>query len=166
MILYLMTLMNILFIFMIHPLSIGSILMIQTILTSMLSGLMSLNFWFSYIMLLIMIGGMLVLFMYMTSVASNEKFKFSSKLMFLCLTSIIIITLPMIMLDYYFTNFINVSEMTLNQSLKLDFLTSLNKFLTYPTSNIYLLLIIYLFITLIAIIKISSINNGPLKQKF
>nr|YP_010352242.1 NADH dehydrogenase subunit 6 [Reticulitermes dabieshanensis]UOL50336.1 NADH dehydrogenase subunit 6 [Reticulitermes dabieshanensis] len=64
-----------------HPLAMGMMLLLQTMMTCMISGTMYKSFWFSYILFMIMIGGMLVLFMYMTSLASNEMFYPTSKMM-------------------------------------------------------------------------------------
>nr|QNG56324.1 NADH dehydrogenase subunit 6 [Palaestes scutellaris] len=150
-----------LFLFLNHPLSFGSILFFQTILISLITGLMSLNFWYSYILFLIMIGGMLVLFMYMTSIASNEKFKFSLKLSFLFI--LFFINLPLI---FYNKNIKFFNENCLNQNFKSMFSFSMNKYMYSPSMMIYMMIIIYLFITLIAIVKIINIKYGPLRQKF
>nr|UFP91249.1 NADH dehydrogenase subunit 6 [Lucanus kanoi kanoi] len=123
--------------------------------------LTSLSFWYSYIMFLIMVGGMLVLFMYMTSVASNEKFEFSWTTMILIasgLTSVILIQMN----DYWmgFTKTINMEKMS---NLK-PFFFSLNKFLNEPSYSLSIILIIYLLITLIAVIKIINIKSGPIRH--
>merc|ERR1739838_23170 len=59
----------------VHPLAIGLALLFQTILICCTTGLSNLSFWFSYILFLIFLGGILVLFIYVTSLASNEMFK-------------------------------------------------------------------------------------------
>nr|YP_010312084.1 NADH dehydrogenase subunit 6 [Creophilus maxillosus]ULF02570.1 NADH dehydrogenase subunit 6 [Creophilus maxillosus] len=151
-----------LFIFLKHPLSMGMILLIQTILVALMSGLMSSNFWFSYILFLIMIGGMLVLFIYMTSIASNEKFSFSIYMALFII--IMMMTMFIIMLmDNSFFNLMNYSE---NFDFKYLFSMNLSKFLNYPSNIILFMMIIYLFITLIAVVKITDIKFGPLRQKF
>nr|QNG56298.1 NADH dehydrogenase subunit 6 [Palaestes freyreissi] len=149
------------FLFMNHPLSFGSILFFQTILISLITGLMSLNFWYSYILFLIMVGGMLVLFMYMTSIASNEKFKFSLKLMLLFM--FFLVNMPFI---FFYKNIKFLNENCMNQNFKSLFSLSMNKYMYSPSMIIYIMIIIYLFITLIAIVKIINIKYGPLRQKF
>nr|AXS64976.1 NADH dehydrogenase subunit 6 [Cucujoidea sp. 35 KM-2017] len=142
---------SIIILFINHPVSMGMLLLIQTIMTSLMIGMLSPNFWFSYILLLIMIGGMLIIFMYMTSIASNEKFKGNYLLM--------IIT-PLILLNV---------KMPINFSCK-DYIMNkeilMMKFFNYPNSMIMILMIIYLLITMIASIKICKINKGPLRQMF
>nr|QNG56311.1 NADH dehydrogenase subunit 6 [Palaestes nicaraguae] len=157
----LMWILSFLFLFMNHPLSFGSILFLQTICISLITGMMSLNFWYSYILFLIMIGGMLILFMYMTSIASNEKFKFSSKLTLTFL--LFFINLPLFI---FYKNIKFFNENCLNQNSEFSFSLSMNKYMYLPSMMIYMMIIIYLFITLIAIVKIINIKYGPLRQKF
>nr|YP_010443333.1 NADH dehydrogenase subunit 6 [Coenochilus striatus]UTE83861.1 NADH dehydrogenase subunit 6 [Coenochilus striatus] len=153
---------SIMLMFLSHPLSMGMMLLAQTITIALTMGLFNLNFWYSYIMFLIMIGGMLVLFIYMTSVASNEKFTFSLKITLL-ITSIFIISITIMMfIESYMTNISNLY----NESLFINnnYTLSLNKFLNYPMMMILLMMIIYLLITLIAVVKITNIKQGPLRQ--
>nr|YP_009995347.1 NADH dehydrogenase subunit 6 [Ochthebius deletus]QNP09750.1 NADH dehydrogenase subunit 6 [Ochthebius deletus] len=149
------------FLFMIHPLSMGLILLLQTIMISLITGFLNFNYWFSYILFLIMIGGMLVLFIYMTSVASNEKFKVNNKLLILNIMFLFIMSIIMFSDKYFiiinnFNNFINYNN---NYFM-------LSKFYNNPSNSIMFMMIIYLFICLIAVVKITNFNLGPLRQKF
>nr|AML25892.1 NADH dehydrogenase subunit 6 [Staphylinidae sp. BMNH 1274206] len=142
-----------------HPMTLGIILLMQTILVSLITGHYSMNFWFSYILILIMVGGMLVLFIYMTSIASNEPFNFSMKISFLLmLIFLIIITMNLFLDNFILYQFFNMKEMSNN-----NFLT---KYFNYPHMILILVMINYLFITLIASVKIIKIEFGPLRQKF
>nr|YP_010693541.1 NADH dehydrogenase subunit 6 [Chrysomela aeneicollis]WCB99510.1 NADH dehydrogenase subunit 6 [Chrysomela aeneicollis] len=164
-ILTLMWMTSIIIMFMSHPLSLGMMLLSQTILTSLITGMMNLNFWFSYILFLIMIGGMLILFIYMTSIASNEKFKLSHKLIFLMLLFTVIILIFMSMDYYYFNMKINTIDM-LNQNNLDNFKLSMNKYMNYPHNLILFMMIMYLLITLIMVVKITNVHYGPLRQKY
>nr|YP_002265546.1 NADH dehydrogenase subunit 6 [Chaetosoma scaritides]ACF35105.1 NADH dehydrogenase subunit 6 [Chaetosoma scaritides] len=145
--------------FLFHPMSLGLILLLQTIMMSIISGMMN-SFWFSYILFLIMIGGMLILFIYMTSIASNEKFKYSNKLTIMFMTMNLML-ISSIILDNYFINMLN-SEMI--NFIKINSSFTMNKFINLPSSIIFYLLIIYLLITMIAVVKICLTNKGPLRQ--
>lgn len=57
-----------------HPVALGLVLILHTLLISGVTGLVAGNFWFSYVLFLVFLGGVLVLFIYITSLASNEKF--------------------------------------------------------------------------------------------
>lgn len=150
-----------------HPLAIGLILLIQTFLTCLITGIYAKTFWFSYILFLIFIGGILVLFIYVTSLSSNEIFSISFKLSFI---SIIIIFL-FIIISYFFDNSIIENFIKNNDRIQLfnqnnlfyeNFL-SLNKIYNFPTNLITLLLINYLFLTLLVTVKITKKNYGPLR---
>lgn len=152
-----------------HPLSIGLILLIQTILRCGLSGIITKNFWFSYILFLVFIGGILILFIYIASLASNEKIKFNKtlfiKLRILITTLIIII---MILDKNLLTNICNNIEITLlrNHTILIkENLLRLSKLYDKPNFIIILFIINYLLLTLIAVVKISNTFLGPLRPK-
>nr|AXS66346.1 NADH dehydrogenase subunit 6 [Staphylinoidea sp. 6 KM-2017] len=160
MMLMLMLSMSLFFLFMKHPMTMGLILLLQTILTALMSGFINLNYWFSYIIFLIMIGGLLVLFIYMTSIASNELFYYSTKLM-LYLAIIVLMNILIIMM---FKN----TFLTYNFSWNENFMNYFNffylkKFFNFPSIHIITMIILYLFITLIAVVKITMIKMGPLR---
>nr|YP_010180340.1 NADH dehydrogenase subunit 6 [Oenopia sauzeti]QVD39759.1 NADH dehydrogenase subunit 6 [Oenopia sauzeti] len=157
---FLMLMTSTLMMFMKHPLSMGLVILMHTIITCIYIGLMSLNFWFSYILILIMIGGLLVLFIYMTSIASNEKFKFN-KILF---TMISIFTISMIF-NLTLNNKYNLNFMLNNELLNnMNFNLNLSKFITFPNSNIFMIIVFYLLIAMIAVVKITKVSFGPLRQ--
>nr|ALO70954.1 NADH deshydrogenase subunit 6 [Pselaphinae sp. 12 EF-2015] len=148
--------------FMKHPLSLGLILLMQTINVSLISGLLS-NFWFSYILFLIFIGGMLILFMYMISIASNDMF-FLNKILLIAIIFILMITLSIFMnFDLYILNLFTMME---NYFMNYMINSFLLKFFNYPNKYILIILMIYLFITLIVCVKISNTSFGPMRQKY
>nr|APX39491.1 NADH dehydrogenase subunit 6 [Neocrepidodera transversa] len=146
-----------------HPLSCGLILLIQTIFTSMITGMLHYNFWYSYIFFLIMVGGMLILFLYMTSIASNEKFKFNIKLLLMNMALIIIITLFLFMDQFYFSMLNQIFDMKI---MVMNSNMSMKKYFYFPHNLIMFSMIIYLFLTLIAIVKLTKFSYGSLRQKF
>nr|AWN56393.1 NADH dehydrogenase subunit 6 [Selenophorus alternans]AWN56432.1 NADH dehydrogenase subunit 6 [Tetracha sp. DPP-2018] len=161
---------SIMFMFMSHPMSMGLILLIQTTTLALMTGLMSFNFWFSYILFLVMVGGMLVLFIYMTSLASNEMFTLSINLTitFVMLTSMMM-GLILIMDHAILTTLMKTSatmEMNLLLNTFNENLMTLNKIYNSPNNLMTIILINYLLLALIAVVKISSTNYGPLRQKF
>nr|UFZ13827.1 NADH dehydrogenase subunit 6 [Neochauliodes digitiformis] len=147
-----------------HPLAMGLILLIQTILISLITGFMLQTFWFSYILFLILLGGMLVLFIYMTSLASNELFSFSMKS--LLMNFIIMMFMMTIMMIYIpYNNLLNLDMTKFNNySLYTENNIELLKLYNFPTMNLTLMLVSYLFLTLIIVVKITNINQGPLRQ--
>nr|YP_010127608.1 NADH dehydrogenase subunit 6 [Platycheirus albimanus]QPP19864.1 NADH dehydrogenase subunit 6 [Platycheirus albimanus] len=168
-ILYIMILMlGFMFMQMNHPLSMGMMLLIQTIMIAIISGLMTKSFWFSYMLFLIFIGGMLVLFIYVTSLASNEMFTFSMKMLMLLLINFFIMTIMIIFMDKMILMFnsINNEMMSITgiNSYISENTLNLNKLYNYPTNMITILLINYLLITLIATVKITKLFYGPVRS--
>nr|YP_003331351.1 NADH dehydrogenase subunit 6 [Acmaeodera sp. NCS-2009]ACM45047.1 NADH dehydrogenase subunit 6 [Acmaeodera sp. NCS-2009] len=148
-----------------HPLTLGLALLIQSVMIAMITSYNHYNSWYSYILFLIMVGGMLILFMYMTSVASNEKFQYSNKITGLLITLLILFIVTAMIMD----QFINTMEYK-QDTQELDSIPmwkmSFSKFFFFPANMILITLIIYLFVTLIVIVKITDITHGPLRQKF
>nr|YP_010946294.1 NADH dehydrogenase subunit 6 [Allacta robusta]WGO57012.1 NADH dehydrogenase subunit 6 [Allacta robusta] len=140
-----------------HPMAMGCLLLMQTIAVSMMSGMLSQTFWFSYILFLIFLGGMLVLFIYVTSITSNKMFNMSTKLIMIIPTMSIMLTLYMYMdiNNQESINFLLLNNNTTNTLLKLY-----NNYTNYIT----IMMASYLFITLITIVKITNIFKGPLRK--
>nr|YP_010759139.1 NADH dehydrogenase subunit 6 [Myladina unguiculina]WEX49729.1 NADH dehydrogenase subunit 6 [Myladina unguiculina] len=152
-------LMSLIFLTMTHPLSMGLILLIQTIMVSLISGNYNFNYWYSYILFLILIGGMLVLFMYMTSIASNEKFMFNMKYLMLSPFIVMPLILPYFNIELNLMN--NETMMfTMNKIIN----TSLNKYINFPLNILLMFTIIYLLLALIATVKITNFKKGPVRQ--
>nr|YP_010946450.1 NADH dehydrogenase subunit 6 [Calolamprodes beybienkoi]WGO57168.1 NADH dehydrogenase subunit 6 [Calolamprodes beybienkoi] len=143
-----------------HPLAMGLILLTQTMMISIITGMLTQSFWFSYVLFLIFIGGMLVLFIYVTTLASNEMFFFSTNLF---ITLIITIPLTVMILKNFSPEMKN--QETINFFLLNNQTTvPLIKLYNQPTNIITILLTTYLLLTLIAVVKITNIFLGPLRQ--
>nr|QXG19664.1 NADH dehydrogenase subunit 6 [Zaprionus indianus] len=159
---------SIIFINMFHPLAMGLTLLIQTILICLSTGLITKTFWFSYILFLIFLGGMLVLFIYVTSLASNEMFNLSIKLTLFSFTMLSFFMILSLIVDKtYLTSFFLNNEMESITNLYTYFSEnslSLNKLYNFPTNFVTILLMNYLLITLIVIVKITKLFKGPLRM--
>nr|QXG19287.1 NADH dehydrogenase subunit 6 [Drosophila kikkawai] len=159
---------SIIFLNMIHPLAMGLTLLIQTIFICLISGLMTKSFWYSYILFLIFLGGMLVLFIYVTSLASNEMFNLSIKLTLFSTSTLLILFIISFLIDkssisLFLMN--NEMESIFNQnSYFLENSLSLNKLYNFPTNFITILLMNYLLITLIVVVKITKLFKGPIRM--
>nr|YP_009989178.1 NADH dehydrogenase subunit 6 [Filchnerella rubrimargina]QNM40755.1 NADH dehydrogenase subunit 6 [Filchnerella rubrimargina]QZR91979.1 NADH dehydrogenase subunit 6 [Filchnerella nigritibia] len=158
---------NINFIKLNHPMSMMMFIIIQTLLIGLTAGTLMESFWLAYILFLTFLGGMLVLFIYITSIASNEMFQLKSISAILTGIMWLILTISLILLDkslyidllknsdtYLTTNNMNFQEMTM----------SLNKIYNNPTFMITMMMMIYLFLALLAVVKITNINQGPIRK--
>nr|YP_009002473.1 NADH dehydrogenase subunit 6 [Ranina ranina]AIK66990.1 NADH dehydrogenase subunit 6 [Ranina ranina]BAO48229.1 NADH dehydrogenase subunit 6 [Ranina ranina] len=146
-----------------HPLSMGLMLLIQTVVVCMMSGLSAYSFWFSYILFLIFLGGMLVLFIYVASLASNEPFFFSftSFLSFM----LVLISLSLLLL---FLDPLSLPTLFLAAPSSLTLLPSSTPHMILwlynnPSMGFTLFIIVYLLLTLIVVVKITSLFKGPLR---
>nr|AQP26483.1 NADH dehydrogenase subunit 6 [Astalotermes cf. qietus RDCT073]AQP27306.1 NADH dehydrogenase subunit 6 [Astalotermes cf. quietus RDCT046] len=152
------TMTSIMFTQMKHPLAMGMMLLMQTTMMCIISGTMYNSFWFSYILFMIMIGGMLVLFMYMTSLASNEMFSPSNKMI-----SIAMITMPGLM--YLMPTVTNNKEMTIhNMMMENDILTTTTVMYNQMMGMMTTMLVLYMLMTLIVVVNIINVSKGPLRQ--
>nr|ABB90928.1 NADH dehydrogenase subunit 6 [Grylloblatta sculleni] len=149
-----------------HPMAMGLMLLMQTALITLMTGMMTQSFWFSYILFLVFLGGMLVLFIYVTALASNEMFSMSPKLMIMMMMTTMMTMMMMYKSSYWLTEY-STMEMNLinNVLMGKENLMPLIKLYNNPTSPITMMLIMYLFLTLIAIVKITNIFQGALRQK-
>nr|UQJ73600.1 NADH dehydrogenase subunit 6 [Diamesa sp. 12XL] len=153
-----------------HPMAMGLMLLVQTALICLITGNYSKTFWFSYVLFLIFLGGMLVLFIYVTSLASNEMFSFSMKIFVMSIIILFISLIMMFIMDNsMIANFLSNNEASSMMDMK-SFINentiSLNKLYNFPTNMLTILLINYLFLTLIAAVKITNIYEGPLRPKY
>nr|YP_011004687.1 NADH dehydrogenase subunit 6 [Yunleon longicorpus]WPT28327.1 NADH dehydrogenase subunit 6 [Yunleon longicorpus] len=151
-----------------HPLAMGLTLLIQTIIISLTCGLFTYSYWFAYILFLIMLGGMLVLFIYVTSLASNELFSFSMKTLFISIILFTLFMITMMIMDssMLMTNNMEMMKFSPENNIMLENELSLIKLYNNPTMNITIMMMNYLLLTLIVVVKITNISYGPLRQKY
>nr|YP_009350140.1 NADH dehydrogenase subunit 6 [Microcerotermes newmani]AQP26405.1 NADH dehydrogenase subunit 6 [Microcerotermes newmani] len=141
-----------------HPLAMGLMLLIQTTMVCLISGTMYKSFWFSYILFMIMIGGMLVLFMYMTSLASNEMFSPSNKMLMVSL-----MMLPALL--YTMPTVTNNKEMCSHDTMmENEILTTTTVMYNQMMGIMTTLLVLYMLLTLIVVVNIINVSKGPLRH--
>nr|WNL54040.1 NADH dehydrogenase subunit 6 [Microcerotermes subtilis]WNL54053.1 NADH dehydrogenase subunit 6 [Microcerotermes subtilis]WNL54287.1 NADH dehydrogenase subunit 6 [Microcerotermes subtilis] len=141
-----------------HPLAMGLMLLIQTTMVCLISGTMYKSFWFSYILFMIMIGGMLVLFMYMTSLASNEMFSPSNKML---MTTLMI--LPILL--YTMSTPTNNKEMCPHDTMmENEITTTTTAMYNQMMGTMTTLLVLYMLLTLIVVVNIINVASGPLRH--
>nr|QOS48945.1 NADH dehydrogenase subunit 6 [Calliptamus barbarus] len=167
MIMALSNVMNINFIKLSHPMSMMLFIILQTFLVGLMTGTMMESFWLSYILFLTFLGGMLVLFIYITSIASNEMFQPKSITMIFTFMMWMIIMFMLIIMDkpMFMDQFKNTETMNIDNSINYQEMTmSLEKLYNNPTFIITMMMMIYLFLALLAVVKITNINQGPIRK--
>nr|URX53470.1 NADH dehydrogenase subunit 6 [Incisitermes minor] len=151
-------LMSMMFTQMIHPLAMGMMLLTQTMAMCLISGLMHQSFWFQYILFMVFIGGMLVLFIYVASLASNEMFSLSTKMM--------VVTTTMMLLSTTIKDWttMNSKETMNNTMMENEIITMTSKLYNQPNGSLTIMMALYLLMTLIVVVKITNVSKGPLRQ--
>nr|YP_009407042.1 NADH dehydrogenase subunit 6 [Typhlatya garciai]ASA39591.1 NADH dehydrogenase subunit 6 [Typhlatya garciai] len=147
-----------------HPLAMGAILLTQTTIIAFLATFILKTTWFSYILFLIFLGAMLVLFIYVASLAPNEPLSLSYLMIMVIFLSILIsasITLLDPMLLSYSTFIENAtSHLTLTSNMAP---LCLNPMYNASSMKMTLFLILYLLLTLVVVVKITATHFGPLR---
>nr|YP_009227911.1 NADH dehydrogenase subunit 6 [Chelonibia testudinaria]AII19558.1 NADH dehydrogenase subunit 6 [Chelonibia testudinaria] len=147
---------NLIFLFMFHPLAMIFVLIIQTVLISMFTYAVTQFPWFSYTLILVFLGGMLILFTYMANIASNEMFKPNLKI---TLPSILV---PLITIFIYFPTQNLSSESKSFYEIHFSNFTIFKPF-SMSIMPITLMMACYIILTLLAVVKISKMSQGPLR---
>nr|YP_009406950.1 NADH dehydrogenase subunit 6 [Typhlatya galapagensis]ASA39473.1 NADH dehydrogenase subunit 6 [Typhlatya galapagensis] len=147
-----------------HPLAMGTTLLIQTVIIAVLVSFSLKTTWFSYILFLIFLGAMLVLFIYVASLAPNEPFSISKmllKVMFIgTLISILFIFMDPTINPIY--TLIETSSLAPMQNIKMTS-NILSTMYNNMTMKMTLFLILYLLLTLVVVVKIMTTHFGPLR---
>nr|BCW91244.1 NADH dehydrogenase subunit 6 [Amblyomma sp.]BCW91257.1 NADH dehydrogenase subunit 6 [Amblyomma sp.]BCW91270.1 NADH dehydrogenase subunit 6 [Amblyomma sp.]BCW91283.1 NADH dehydrogenase subunit 6 [Amblyomma sp.]BCW91296.1 NADH dehydrogenase subunit 6 [Amblyomma sp.] len=137
------TFLSVLLISMSHPMSMLISVIILTILMAMIFYQNSCNSLFSLMLILLILGGMLIIFMYMVSLCPNKKINFNFKtLVFFSMTTIL-------NFNYIFNKF-NYQELI--------------KIYSFPFMNMLIIMMIYLLITLMVTMKLLNWISSPLKS--
>ena len=145
-----------------HPLSLGITLLLQTVFISLTVGISTYSFWFSYILFIIFLGGILVLFIYVASLASNEIFSFSLFTFFSYRRVILFSSILLSFLDPLISPGLS-SLPTSSVSTLLSTPSVVRWIYNSPSISFTLFIISYLLLTLLVVVKIVNLFKGPLR---
>nr|QIT06480.1 NADH dehydrogenase subunit 6 [Novacerus sp. FZ-2019] len=143
------------FMFLSHPISLMLLIIFQTMAVCLMAWLMISSSYLSYILFLIFMGGLMVLFIYISSLASNEKFSLNYN------NSVYIMALIyfwLIFLFYYTDE--QLSFLSCSESTGMIF-----KIFSLSLSTPSIMTFLYLFLTLIVAVKLTSYIEGPMRSK-
>nr|QDH82220.1 NADH dehydrogenase subunit 6 [Parapolybia varia] len=138
------------------------LLIFYTLITSILMANLTAKTTYSFLMFLMIIGGLMILFMmFLSSISKEEKIKnFNINNFMIMIFMIQIMIYPMFsILD--FQNFCELKLTTIKNSY---YFMSMNKLVSYPNNIYTILLMILLLIVLFMITKLCLINNKPLRK--
>ena len=109
------------------------------------------NPWNIYIILLVFLGGIIVLICYIRTLTLNDKFIFENKYSVLYTCTLIIL------LSFMFTQ----NEKIIFWKIS-DNHNSIKFFYDIPNMCIFIFLIVYLLFCIVVVVKIVSIDKGPI----
>nr|QEP09180.1 NADH dehydrogenase subunit 6 [Aphaena discolor nigrotibiata] len=147
-----------------HPMTMGSMMIIQTTLMCLNQSSIMKSPWYLYIMFLTMVGGLMIMFMYMSSIASNEKFKPSMKLLMIWMMTLMM-TISIYKIDSTKETIFKMNEMKYMMTEMAEE-KSTSKFFSMFKMNITITMMMILIITMISVTNIASTFEGPLKKTY
>lgn len=136
-----------------HPISFVITILIQSITVCLIIFLSTNTSWFSVMLFLIFMGGLIILFIYIARLASNEKFEFSLKT--ITYLTLISLTLILILLHSLFNK--SITYESINFRLFINIIYALN--ILIPTA----LTILFLLLTLLITVNIVKIYESPIR---
>nr|YP_010555018.1 NADH dehydrogenase subunit 6 [Ooencyrtus plautus]UYP50998.1 NADH dehydrogenase subunit 6 [Ooencyrtus plautus] len=148
---------------MLHPMILGSVLFLFNILMSFNLSLYLDNNWWSFISFLIIIGGLMILFLYFTSFINNMIM--SMKMIFWknFMLKMVILILFIFMMMFYKNKFLIWYKFKEMNYLNLNFLKLLLLYM-YMMNLMNLMSIFYLLLTLTLIVKMILMNKYTLRK--
>lgn len=149
----------------IHPIILIFILISIVILLSI-----KINFifksWIPFIIFLTIIGGLIIIYIYITRLANNEFIEIKIPNLFNFIIKFLIIILPLLFLIFKINLFYNNQE-SWNFIILIEKKNELNLTEIYNLNyNSIIIFIFYLFISIICIINICYKSNSPLRQLY
>lgn len=131
-----------------HPVRMGIVVCISSIPVIILIGHFFINFWFRYLSFLVLLGAILVLFMYVRSLVSNEIFS--------------LISMKSWIINFFIIYFIFYA-FSLNL-FELHLVFDIGELFNENYYEIIGFLICYLLLTLLVIVKLVQLFKGPLRE--
>lgn len=118
--------------------------------------------WFSFILIIVFLSGIIVIFTYVSSLSSNQ-FNPPSNYLIISILSLIIFIFILILMysNTFYLNTISTQPISFN----LVYSPNLHKLYERESALIISILLVYLLITLLVVVKNSSINKAPLRSK-
>nr|CCI69443.1 NADH dehydrogenase subunit 6 [Metacrangonyx sp. 2 MDMBR-2012] len=152
--------MIIIFFYSSHPLFMSTMIAIQSIMISVTIYLFNSISWFSYLLFMIFLSGMMVVLIYVSSLTSNLTMKyFFVDLKSLILLSVLFLFFPLLYYKvyYFYNNNMDFSNLS-------NLIIMAGKIYSKDMYLFTILIICYLLIVLILVVKNSLFTKGPLRS--
>nr|YP_009675766.1 NADH dehydrogenase subunit 6 [Aphis citricidus]QDD68881.1 NADH dehydrogenase subunit 6 [Aphis citricidus] len=141
------------------PISSNLIILMQTMILTLMINMINKTAWISFLIFILYIGGLMIIFLYISSIAFNE-FNINKNY-----KNILLKLILLTMFIFYFKLNFNMENFYYeNKFIFEDNFNLINMFMMPNNLMIYLIIFI-LFFMLILIIWMLKINKGPIRQK-
>nr|YP_010271180.1 NADH dehydrogenase subunit 6 [Simocephalus serrulatus]UKB87192.1 NADH dehydrogenase subunit 6 [Simocephalus serrulatus] len=144
-----------------HPLAMGLLILSLTIMLAVMLGMMTMNLWISYALVLVLLGGLLVVFVYVSLLASNELFQKSTIGPFAAFILFMLMFLFMNLKQENLLSNFNLNSVSALQNKGYEWLTPLY---SLELSYLTIFLILYLLLTLIVVVSITKFDYSSLRS--
>nr|ACJ69613.1 NADH dehydrogenase subunit 6 [Venturia canescens] len=150
-----------------HPLKLLIILIMIIFLISLKMSFIYKS-WMNFIIFLIMIGGLMIIFMYITSLSSNMLFKFNLNSIYMNLFKFFFV-LIFLMMMFYFMDLklfiLNYQDYLIMDMYMVEEINDYSLMKLFSKNNYSMIFIMmYLYLTLICIMNICYKMKSPLRQ--
>lgn len=144
------------------PLTRALIIATQRFTVALLIFYPSTTSWYSFILLIIFLRGIIIIFTYISSLAPNKIIKYRPPTIILItiLSRLITISALILTAPLIIEKEINTSSELLTPLTS----PSIFKLYAFPLASLIILLISYLLLTLIVVVKITKYTTGPLRS--
>lgn len=147
-----------------HPIILRLILIFYSLFVVLKINLEMNNYWYSYVLFLLIIGGVIILILYLTRVSNNELFRINLLYyVYFFLKGFLLIFILFYILKFFTIN-INMYEdiYLINKLIFLDVIINIKEIYVNFYISIYML--IYLFVLIVVCVLICLKNIIPLRQ--
>lgn len=147
-----------------HPVRIGFILVCHAVFVSLAAGLFSGLFLYSYIIYLVILGGVLVLFLYMTSLVSNVTFRSSNILLGV---SVVLFAAALVSIGLAGSPLGRGPSSQVESAGSYTCVNLVDRFAKlYSAGSGYvtIFLVVYLLFALLVCVEIVNLKSGPLRK--
>nr|YP_009400318.1 NADH dehydrogenase subunit 6 [Floraphis meitanensis]ARW70370.1 NADH dehydrogenase subunit 6 [Floraphis meitanensis] len=141
------------------PLKSNLMILFQTILLTMMINLINKTSWISFMIFILYIGGLMIIFLYISSISFNEiniNKNYLNNIFKLILMIIII---------YWFKIFMLMENFKFNNNFLFEDNFFMMNLFNSPNNLMMYFIMMILFIMLILIIWMLKFNKGPIRQK-
>nr|YP_009739803.1 NADH dehydrogenase subunit 6 [Stygobromus allegheniensis]QIC54428.1 NADH dehydrogenase subunit 6 [Stygobromus allegheniensis] len=152
-----------LFIFLWHPLGMTAMIILQALAIAINLYTYTQTSWFTYILIMTFLSGMMIIFAYISSIVPNETM---TKMPFFFSASVMATSVIALLLLFSQTMTSDFFNLPLVMTSLYDSATAtIFKIFKTNTNTLAIILISYLLVVLIMVVKITAFNSGPLRSK-